>query len=96
MKSTVGLVMVVVSLGVFGISLWISNSLLMVISFGLFFLGVVFYIHLNRLAQRDSTSSSIYTEAMTDSAEWRVEDEWGKKDKMKDADTTSMSDDPRD
>ena len=95
MKTTVGLVMVWVSLGTFGISLWISDSLLMVISFGLFFLGVIFYIHLIRLAQRDSTPSSTYTEAMTDSAEWRVEHELDKKDKMKDADTISTSDDPR-
>ncbi|KKD60608.1 hypothetical protein RN22_09900 [Grimontia sp. AD028] len=95
MKSTVGLVMMLVAMGAFFISAFWADSVLMGISIVLFLIGLIFYFVYNRSVDVDDCDASIHIETLTERAELHVEDEWKKRDKMKGSDAFSAPDDPQ-
>ncbi|CZF78092.1 hypothetical protein GCE9029_00614 [Grimontia celer] len=93
MKSTIGLVMMLVAMGAFFISAFLADSVLMGISIILFLFGLIFHFVYNRSAEVDDCDTSIHIEVLTERAELHVEDEWKKRDKMKGSDAFSAPDD---
>ncbi|EOD77616.1 hypothetical protein D515_03618 [Grimontia indica] len=95
MKSTIGLVMMLVAMGAFFISAFLADSVLMGISIFLFLIGLIFYFFYNRSTEVEDCDTSVHIEVLTERAELHVEDEWKKRDKMKGSDAFSGPDDSR-